>query len=34
MVDEVLNDFKQSLNKIDFNSYNPNSSEFKTALLL
>lgn len=34
MVDEVLNDFKQSLNKIDFNSYNPNSSEFKTALFL
>lgn len=34
MIDEVLNDFKQSLKKIDFNSYNPNSSEFKTALFL
>lgn len=34
MIDEILNDFKQSLKKIDFNSYNPNSSEFKTALFL
>lgn len=34
MIDELLNDFKQSLKKIDFNSYNPNSNEFKTALFL
>jgi hypothetical protein len=34
MIDELLKDFKESLKKIDFNSYNPNSNEFKTALFL
>lgn len=34
MVDEILNDFEKSLEKINFNSYNPNSNEFKTALFL
>lgn len=34
MENEILNDFKKSLEKIDFNSYNPNSTEFKTALFL
>lgn len=34
MVNEVLNDFKQSLKEIDFNSYNPNSHKFQTALSL
>ena len=29
---EVLKDFKDSLSKIDFSSYNPKSSEFETAL--
>lgn len=32
--DEVLNDFKTALKSIDFSSYNPNSSEFLTALNL
>lgn len=31
---EVLNDFKTALKSIDFSSYNPNSSEFLTALNL
>ena len=31
---EVLKDFKSSLSKIDFNSYNPNSSEFLNALFI
>lgn len=29
---EVMKDFKDSLSKIDFSSYNPKSSEFETAL--
>ena len=33
-IDEVLNDFKTALKNIDFSSYNPNSSEFLTALNL
>lgn len=32
--DEVLNDFKTALKSVDFSSYNPNSSEFLTALNL
>ena len=31
---EVLNDFKTALKSVDFSSYNPNSSEFLTALNL
>ena len=31
---EVLNDFKTVLKNVDFSSYNPNSSEFLTALNL
>lgn len=31
---EVLNDFKTALKSVDFRSYNPNSSEFLTALNL
>lgn len=34
MKNEVLKDFKTSLENIDFNSYNPNSKEFMTALNL
>lgn len=34
MVDEVLNDFKKSLKEINFNSYDPNSHKFQTALFL
>ena len=30
--DEVVKDFKESLDKIDFSSYNPQSQEFETAL--
>lgn len=29
---ELKKDFEESLKNIDFNSYNPNSSEFQTAL--
>lgn len=29
---ELKKDFEESLENIDFNSYNPNSSEFQTAL--
>ena len=29
---ELKKDFEESLGNIDFNSYNPNSSEFQTAL--
>lgn len=30
--DEVMKDFKESLEKVDFSSYNPMSQEFGTAL--
>lgn len=29
---EVMNDFKEALEKIDFTKYNPKSDEFETAL--
>lgn len=32
IIDEVCSDFKNSLAGIDFNSYNPNSAEFISAL--
>lgn len=32
IIDEVYSDFKSSLAGIDFSSYNPNSSEFMSAL--
>ena len=32
ITDEIFSDFKDSVAKIDFNSYNPNSLEFLTAL--
>lgn len=32
IIKEVYSDFKNSLSKIDFNSYNPNSPEFISAL--
>ena len=32
IIDEVYSDFKNSLSGIDFNSYNPNSPEFTSAL--
>ena len=31
-ISEVFSDFKDSVAKIDFNSYNPNSAEFLSAL--
>ena len=31
---ELLEDFKRHLSKINFDNYNPNSHEFKTALFL
>ena len=33
-IDELSQDFAESLKKIDFQSYNPNSAEFLTALRL
>ena len=32
IISEVFSDFKDSVSKIDFNSYNPNSAEFLSAL--
>lgn len=32
IIKEVFSDFKNSLSNIDFNSYNPNSPEFQSAL--
>ena len=32
VINEVFSDFKDSVAKIDFNSYNPNSAEFLSAL--
>ena len=32
--DEVMKDFKESLSKIDFSSYNPKSPEFENALFV
>lgn len=32
IINEVFSDFKDSVAKIDFNSYNPNSAEFLSAL--
>ncbi len=32
IINEVFSDFKDSIAKIDFNSYNPNSAEFLSAL--
>ena len=34
MKNEVFQDFKNALNNVDFTSYNPNSTEFITALNL
>ena len=34
IVDEVKNDFKMAIEKIDFENYNPHSSEFMDALII